>query len=268
MRVNNQAGDLPQYRAHLAARNLRPITINCYCAWVRRLSDWLPCPVDEATPTDLEAWIAAHQWSPNTHQKAVQAIQYYYRWLVATGALAVDPSADLRPARSPRPISRPTPEDAYQAALAAARGQDYWRLRLAADTGLRRSELAAVHSSDVQRLAVGQALHVVGKGGVERWVPLPEDLAAWIRMQRGWAWPAGDGHLTPDGVGKWYARHLGRNVHSLRHRYAALCYRAGHDIEAVSALLGHASVATTQHYLSVADDDLRLAASHAWTPAA
>ena len=55
-----------------------------------------------------------------------------------------------------------------------------------------------------------------------------------------------------------------RNVHSLRHRYATKVYAATHDLAAVQRLLGHASVATTQVYVAVADDVLTTAAKTAW----
>lgn len=256
------------YQAHLKARGLRPATVTAYAGWLHRLADWLGHDPDTATTEQLEGWIAAHDWSPNSHSKAVQAIRYYYRWLCDTGRRQDNPAATLTPARSPRPVSHPCPEDIYADALARAHGQDWWRLRLAGETGLRRGELAAVHSDDAQLLTSGYVLHVVGKGGVTRFVPLPDDLAAWLTVQHGYVFPAADGgHLPAGSVGRWYARHLGRNVHSLRHRYASMCYRSGHDIESVSALLGHASVATTQNYLAVADDDLRAAAAGAWVAA-
>ena len=55
--------------------------------------------------------------------------------------------------------------------------------------------------------------------------------------------------------------------HALRHRYATRAYHATHDIDAVRVLLGHSSVATTQVYVEVADDDLVDAARGAWAAA-
>ena len=55
--------------------------------------------------------------------------------------------------------------------------------------------------------------------------------------------------------------------HALRHRYATRAYHATHDIDAVRVLLGHSSVATTQVYVAVADDDLTRAAAGAWAAA-
>lgn len=262
----SNAIELDEYVTHLKARGLRPASISSYVGWVRRLHKWLRMPLETATTADLERWLAAHDWKPNTHSKAVQSVQYYNRWLLDTGRIAVDPSVSLRAARVPTAVPNPCPEELYESALEAASGSTYWRLRLGGDTGLRRAELAAVHSDDVSDLVTGPALRVTdGKGGNQRWVPLPADLAAWLRLQRGWVFPARDGgHISAQGVGLWFTRHLGMNTHSLRHRYATRAYHGSRDLQAVRQLLGHSSIATTQVYLSVADSDLQQAASGVW----
>lgn len=261
-------GIIGAYTRHLKARGLRPASITAYTGWLRRLSEWADdAPLTAMTGEDLETWIATHDWKPNSHRKAVQAIQGFYRWMLADGRIDADPSTGLRPAKAARPVPSPCPEDVYARALAAATGDTYWRIRLGGDTGLRRAELAAVHSSDVRDLASGPALRVTGKGGVVRWVPLPDDLAAWLRLQRGYVFISGDGHMTPTAVGRWYTKRLGVNPHQLRHRYATLAYRSHHDINAVKSLLGHASVSTTQCYVAVADDDLVSSARGAWDDA-
>ncbi|OBK04066.1 recombinase XerD [Mycolicibacterium fortuitum] len=48
-------------------------------------------------------------------------------------------------------------------------------------------------------------------------------------------------------------------MHTLRHRFATRAYRATRNLRAVQMLLGHASVATTQRYLAVDDDEIRAA---------
>ena len=122
-----------------------------------------------------------------------------------------------------------------------------------------------MRSSDVRELAGGMMLRVDGKGGVVRWVPLPDDLAAWLGLQHGWVFAARDGgHMAPASVGRWYSARLGLNPHQLRHRYATLAYRSHRDINAVKTLLGHASVATTQVYVAVTGDDLVESAAGAW----
>ena len=50
-------------------------------------------------------------------------------------------------------------------------------LRLGAECGLRRGEIARVHSDDVMDDLLGRSLVVRGKGDKQRIVPLPDDLA-------------------------------------------------------------------------------------------
>jgi integrase/recombinase XerC len=76
----------------------------------------------------------------------------------------------------------------------------------------------------------------------------------------GWlfpAWPAG-GHLTAHYVGKLVAAALpaGWSMHKLRHRFATRAYRASGNLRAVQTLLGHSSVATTERYAAVDDDEV------------
>jgi integrase/recombinase XerC len=44
-------------------------------------------------------------------------------------------------------------------------------------------------------------------------------------------------------------------MHTLRHRFASRAYRGTRNLRAVQTLLGHASIATTERYLAVDDDD-------------
>ena len=114
-------------------------------------------------------------------------------------------------------------------------------LRLAAECGLRRSEIARVNSRDVMDDLLGKSLIVTGKGDKQRIVPLPDDLADYIEQCGGW--------LLPDGWG----------CHSLRHRYATKTYEQTHDLFLVARLLGHSSVETTQIYVAMPDSRLRSA---------
>lgn len=73
------------------------------------------------------------------------------------------------------------------------------------------------------------------------------------------------GHLTPWGVAARIRKATGYNPHALRRRFATQVYRRSHDLRAVQTLLGHASLATTQLYLAMDDDQLTAAARLVWT---
>lgn len=135
---------------------------------------------------------------------------------------------------------------------------------LAAEAGLRRAEVAVVHSDDLVEDLVGWSLLVHGKGGRTRIVPLKADLAASLRkLPPGYAFPGRDhGHLSPRWVGKLMTRLLPGDwtMHKLRHRAGSKWWESsGHDLFVVQELLGHADPKTTRVYVDVARARLRAA---------
>jgi integrase len=155
---------------------------------------------------------------------------------------------------------RPCPDKHILAALAKANETETLMLRLAAECGLRRGEIAGVNSRDVMDDLLGKSLIVRGKGDKQRIVPLPDDLAEAIESCGGWLFPGRwQGHVEESYVGKHISRLLpeGYGAHSLRHRYATATYAATHDLYLVARLLGHASVETTQIYVAMPDARLR-----------
>jgi integrase/recombinase XerC len=48
-------------------------------------------------------------------------------------------------------------------------------------------------------------------------------------------------------------------MHTLRHRFYSRAYRGSRNLRAVQVLMGHSSLATTERYLAVDDDEVRAA---------
>lgn len=142
---------------------------------------------------------------------------------------------------------------------------------LAAYQGLRASEIAAVHSDDID-LHAG-TLKVLGKGGRTDYLPLHPIVAELApMMQHGWWFPARrgrDGHIKGQSVSDLLtdARERAGIVdkdltgHSLRHAFATELVRRGANIRAVQELMRHSSLQTTQRYTQVLDEDRRSALS-------
>ena len=251
---------LTNYASHLAAQGRADGTIRARCYWPRRLARDHGCSPWQVTPAQATAWLAGHSWSAATRRQILTSLAAFYSW-----GGHDNPAAAITRPRQPRYSARPIPAQVLADALAAATGDDYWLLRLLATTGLRRSEAARLNSD---QLDAGW-LTVTGKGGVVRRVPVPDDVAHWIRGRRGWVFPMPEGgHRQPLGIAGIVRRLTGHGPHSIRHHYATTVYAAGHDMRAVQELLGHASISTTQIYVQTDRAALRLAASAAWSEAA
>lgn len=146
------------------------------------------------------------------------------------------------------------------------------------NTGMRLSELCGINISSIK----GDTLIVTGKGNKERFVYLNDTSLKYIRRyldKRN-----KKAHLIePDSkdalfiseqkkriskravedVIKNAIRNAGLSddysVHKLRHTAATLLYRAGADIRSLQTILGHESIATTQIYTHLEEDQLRQA---------
>ena len=115
-------------------------------------------------------------------------------------------------------------------------------LRLAAEVGMRRSEVAVAHSRDLMEDLVERSLIVHGKGGRTRIVPIPASLGrALADLEDGYFFPGNDdGHLSPRYVGKLIRDLLPDQwtMHTLRHRFATRLYAHTRDLLGVQGMLG------------------------------
>jgi site-specific recombinase XerD len=148
--------------------------------------------------------------------------------------------------------------------------RDYTLLLLAAQTGLRLSELISVNR-DAIRLGAGAHVRCVGKGRKERCTPLTAlargALQEWLKepTRRGAEalFPnVHGGRLSADSIQALLAKYVrvasdkcpslaSKRVtpHVLRHSAAMELLQAGVDSSVIALWLGHESIETTQTYL-------------------
>lgn len=243
-----------------AGRSEQTIGMRTY--HLRRLGAWAgPLGPWAISLDDLLTWAGSHTWATETRRSYRASLRAFWRWGVATERTTRDVAAGLPAVQPALPDPRPAPREAVAGALLEADRRVWLMVRLAHDVGLRRGEVAQVHSADLSRDLLGWTLHVHGKGSRNRDVPLPDDLARALRdLPAGWAFPGADrGHLSARWVGRLVGRLLpdGVTMHQLRHACATELHDATHDLRAIQELLGHASVATTQRYVAVRPDRVR-----------
>ena len=209
---------------------------------------------------ELVDYMGSCDWARETRRSKRTTLRSFYSWAQATGRRDDNPALSLPSVPAGQPLARPTPEHVYRQALLEASPTAVLILQLAAQLGLRRAEIAGIHSRHVQHDLVGHSLLVMGKGGRQRLVPLPDAMAQRILAAEGYLFPGRDGgHLSARWVGKLAARAMpeGWTLHTLRHRFATMAYDVDRDVFAVQQLLGHSSPATTRRYVALRDDNLR-----------
>lgn len=216
-------------------------------------------PKDVTTEQIVQAF-ARQQWKPETRKAYRNTISSFFRWLHKSGRRSDDPSLDVPRVKKPHAHPRPCPDRYIAAAMEKATSSEKLMIRLGAECGLRRGEIARVHSDDVVADNAGRSLIVRGKGDKQRIVPLPDDLASIIMDANGYLFPGRfGGHVEESYIGDHISRLLsdGYAAHTLRHRFATTAYAATHDLFVVAELLGHESVETTEHYVAMTPSRLR-----------
>jgi integrase/recombinase XerC len=206
-----------------------------------------------ATSDDIRRYLSQWNSSPaNTRHSYRVALAAFYRWIVDEAELLeVDPMRKVPKVPAPKGAPRPITDAQFAVVLADAPPTMRAWLLLGADAGLRRAEIARTdpHSPMDRRL------HVAGKGGRQRVVPLSLRLVDALAAAEPW-------QVSPHQVGQrmsWHMRRRGvdATAHQLRHYAATRFYAAsGNDLRATQAFLGHASSSTTEIYVAWSSDGL------------
>lgn len=216
----------------------------------------------EVTLTTLLAYAGAQSWSTETRRSRYAGYREFWAWGKRSGLTKHNPAKALPKVKPADPNPDPVPASAYEPAVRKADPRTALMMRLAHDAGLRRAEIAVVHSDDLRQDLLGWTLLVHGKGGKLRLQPLTPRLALDLRaLPPGYAFPGAiDGHLSPRRVGELLRDALPAHWtgHKLRHSYGSnVNEESGGDLLLTQRALGHAHPNTTQRYVKASDDRLR-----------
>lgn len=267
-------------------KGLARLTLESYERDLTRLQEWAAGnrkDVAELTRADLRKWIASlsrEGLAPTSIARAVSATRGFFKFLMLDGHIKSHPAEDLDTPQRFNYLPKFLTEDEINRLFAAPNVatpegiRDRAILEIMYASGLRVSEMVGLKQTDVDLLA---GLVVCrGKGSKERRVPLGKSAIHWLQQYA--AVKAGYGKSSSPLLflhrGKPFNRHLAwsmirryaekvgiKNVspHTLRHSFATHLLQHGADSRSVQALLGHASISTTQIYTHITDQHLRSA---------
>lgn len=245
-------------------------------AWaLRRAFAIMGCAsIDEITPHSLALYrevIMDWQVAPATRKQAIAALRSFLRWTRGYGlhqitADIVDVVLKVPAASSTVPYTILSEAEITALIGAAAKPRDRGLLMVMLGAGLRVSEVSALDASDLIRGEPSYLIVRESKGGRSRAVPVRAEVIDSLtplvsgrkgatpvfRTLRGRA-----GRLRIPGIRERVAElalladiHRTVTPHMLRHTYAvrALLHGDG-NVMAISKLLGHRQLSTTQRYL-------------------
>ena len=271
--------------------------LTLFARWLQRKRK----PLAQAAQSDVQSYLAnrqiakpakdqrqrqRQQFSARTQARLLSSLRRFFRYLVRENLREDDPTALIAPPKLGRGLPRTLATDQVEQLLSAPDVdtvlglRDRAMLELMYSSGLRASELVklAFHQLHLERGVV----HLVGKGGRERLVPVGEEALHWLRLylkrsrpelldgreadavfvgRRSRGRTAG---MTRNNVWLLIRRHAvaaglsaALSPHTLRHAFATHLLEHGADLRAVQMLLGHSDLSTTQIYTHVTRSRLR-----------
>jgi len=251
----------------LKSGGLSDATRRAYGSDLHAFADWLEeqglglDAVDARLLSDYvgELGRGPRRLAPASISRRLAAIRACLRF---TSGPAAVPEAALSP-RRPRRLPDAPKVAEIEELLELAAGESPLALRnralleLLYSGGLRSAEAVGLDLADVD--FEREAVHVHGKGGKERVVPLGEEAAHHVaRYLRDGRPPLARGavdalFLSVRGrrLDTSTVRRLLRHPHRLRHAFATHLLEGGADLRVIQELLGHSSLSTTQIYSHV-----------------
>lgn len=271
-----------------AERRCSPRTLSLYETALRQFRGWRS-PFkgwDQFTADDFRAFLfdlMKQERARSTIRLQFAALRSFFKWLTRRRGWKHNPLMDVQLPKMEKKLpvvftvaqidellSLPlkTPKDKQAPVWGPER--DAAILELFYSTGVRLSELVGINVEDID--VISEVVRVFGKGRKERLCPLGAPALAAIQRYRQKA-GVHQGPLfiskvrrrmTVVAVGdvvKKYWRQSGLAVHmtphKFRHSFATHLLNNGADLRSVQALLGHASLSTTQIYTHVSTQRMK-----------
>ncbi|RLT30439.1 MAG: tyrosine recombinase [Chloroflexi bacterium] len=266
----------------VSERNLTPNTTSAYRTDLNQFLSFMATrkvsDMSRAENADIMAfmlYLREKQYSNATVARRTAAVKSFYAFLVTIRAVTVDPTNTIESPKvereAPKSLSPNQVDELMelpQRVRSPERTRDRAMFEVLYCSGMRVSELVGLNIGDIDLSK--KIIRCVGKGKKLRILPISESALTALEEYLDNAYSQlvmekqspertlfvnhRGGRLTRQGfwlILKQYADELGvadLTPHMLRHSFAAHMITSGVDLRRVQALLGHASLSTTQIY--------------------
>jgi integrase/recombinase XerD len=266
----------------VSERNLTPNTTSAYRTDLNQFLSFMATrkvsDMSRAENADIMAfmlYLREKQYSNATVARRTAAVKSFYAFLVSIRAVTVDPTNTIESPKvereAPKSLSPNQVDELMelpQRVRSPERTRDRAMFEVLYCSGMRVSELVGLNIGDIDLSK--KIIRCVGKGKKLRILPISESALTALEEYLDNAYSQlvmekqspdrtlfvnhRGGRLTRQGfwlILKHYADELGvadLTPHMLRHSFAAHMITSGVDLRRVQALLGHASLSTTQIY--------------------
>jgi len=256
-----------------------PLTVKAYSTDLKNfaifcLEKFEVNKIEHVSYAEIRSWIVylvEHNNSNSSINRKLSSLQSYYKFLLKTKTIKVNPLVKHKPLKKEKKIQVPFSEKEVKQVLDNFNElDDFLSLRnkliieMFYGTGMRRAELINLKLKDID--LKNKTVKVLGKRNKERYIPLLNFVIKSIikylvkkhkiRTDSEYLFITSKGKKIYDSlvyrVVKNYFSAVSLKVkkspHILRHSFATHLLNEGADLNSIKELLGHASLASTQIY--------------------
>ena len=270
----------------LSGNNFSQESIRAYSADITQFIDYLrSVRVDWNNPKRIERLdivgfmnrLAGLRRTGTTRARKLASLRHFLKFLKENEVIAGNPAETITRAKKEEKDPTVLFKNEYKALLFEAQGnsRDYAILLTFLKSGIRESELSALHGEDID-FAHDEIRIREGKGKKERTIPLMPELKRALRryladrdrqdniVDDETLFLARNGtSLNPSSIRKLVKKYYTKagvrksGVHTLRHTFSAHNVNNGMSIADLQKVLGHKNKVTTLKYIHVVNTSLR-----------
>lgn len=263
-----------EFLADLKQANHSPHTLRAYATDLAPFTYYHKDTPEAISVESLrQFWKTTAHLAPTTRARKQACIARFLTWAYQKDFLTANPMDRIDRVKCEPPLPRGLRREKVEAVLAvipAEQKRDRLLLRLLFETGMRVSEVLALHLEDLDLTADDERLRVLGKGNKPRTVLLDDPKL--VRQIRAYIKEGGLRHgplfrAKKNGNGgplryqsiqeRWsaYCKKAGVvcTLHQLRHTHATELVNEGVSLATIRKRLGHKNLQTTLRYAEQSD---------------